>query len=68
MPTKTISCPHCGLVLTIKRVKGGTRISYDPAEWRRLCNYPALDSPILCLVEKRGANGPATPNRPPGHR
>jgi hypothetical protein len=63
----TLSCPHCGLVLTIKRVKGGSRISYDPAEWRRLCKYQALDTPILCLIEKGGGHdGPAVPNGNPG--
>jgi hypothetical protein len=39
-------------VLTVKRVKGGTRIGYDTQEWRRRCRHIALDSPILCLLQK----------------
>ncbi len=51
MANQTVSCPHCGLVVTIKRVKDGTRISYDPGEWQRLCRHPDLDSPALCFFE-----------------
>lgn len=59
---RTLVCPHCGLMLTIERVKRGTRLSYDAQEWRRLCKHIALDSPVLCLLEKNrddAAGGPA---------
>jgi hypothetical protein len=45
-------------VLTIEDARGATHITYDPAEWRRLCKYPALDSPALCLLEGGGDGGP----------
>ena len=56
-------CPHCGLVLTVRQVEGGTRLSYDMWEWQRLCKQMALDSPVLCLLKRRG-NGQPTPNDP----
>lgn len=57
---QTLTCPHCGLVLTVRRVKGGTRLSYSTRDWRRLCKHLALDSPVLCLIEPR-SNGSARP-------
>ena len=45
-------------MLTIEDVQGSTHISYDPAEWRRRCKYPDLDSPALCLLEGGGDCGP----------
>jgi hypothetical protein len=53
---KTVTCPHCGLVLTIRPSKIGMRLTFAAAEWSRLCKYPALDSPVLCLAE-RGSRG-----------
>jgi hypothetical protein len=44
-------------VLTIDDSEGGPTIIYDPAEWRRLCRYPDLDSPALCLLEGGGGSG-----------
>ena len=60
---RTFSCPHCGLGLTIDDTdtQGSTSISYDPAEWRRLCQYPDLDSPALCLLEGGDGAGRDTP-------
>jgi hypothetical protein len=55
-------CPHCGLALTIRRVKGGTRINYSTREWRRLCKHIGLDSPVLCLLERRGNGRTAAPD------
>jgi hypothetical protein len=48
--------------MTMQPAKGGTRFNYDVREWRRLCKYTALDSPILCLLE-RGADGQGTERR-----
>jgi hypothetical protein len=54
---QTLTCPHCGLVLSINRVKGGTRITYDTREWRQRCKYVALDSPVLCMLLGSDRNG-----------
>jgi hypothetical protein len=51
MPTKSSSCPHCGLALTIKPDKTETRLSFEVEEWKRLCKYLYLGSPLLCLVQ-----------------
>ena len=51
---KAFACPHCGLTLTIAPDKRGTRISFAVKEWQRLCKFPDLDSPVLCLA-KRGS-------------
>jgi hypothetical protein len=56
---QVLTCPHCGLVLTVRRVKGGRRLSYSTRDWRRLCKYIALDSPALCLLVGGGDGGAA---------
>jgi hypothetical protein len=62
--TQTLSCPHCGLTLTVSRIKGGTRITYRIREWKRRCKHIALDSPVLCLIERPGNGSTAAPGRP----
>jgi hypothetical protein len=66
---RTIRCPQCGLVLTIGDTPGATQITYDPAEWRRLCQHLDLDSPALCLlaVSGSGGDGSGRGNGPPKH-
>jgi hypothetical protein len=59
-----LTCPHCGLALTMRRVKGGSRLSYSTREWRRLCRYIVLDSPVLCLLERRSDGGTPAADRP----
>lgn len=59
-----MSCPHCGLVLTLDDTQGSIVITYDPGEWLRLCRYPDLGSPALCLLEAGGNRGQ---NEPPAH-
>jgi hypothetical protein len=51
-PAKTATCPHCGLVLRITLDKIGTRVRFTVKEWRGLCKFPHLDSPVLCLSAK----------------
>jgi hypothetical protein len=53
VPAKTVSCPHCGLLLALKADKSGTRLTYDIADWKRRCEHPALGTPVLCLLERR---------------
>lgn len=70
---QTLTCPQCGLALTIRRVKGGTHLSYNARDWKRLCKYPELDSPVLCLLEVGGGslaepNGGHGPKGPGGAR
>jgi len=61
---QTLMCPHCGLALTVRRVEGSTRISYSTQEWRRLCKHIALDSPVLCLLKRRGNGSTGVPGGP----
>ena len=58
MPAKSSSCPHCGLALLIKPDKTETRLSFDFEEWKRLCKYLYLESPLLCLVQIASAAPP----------
>jgi hypothetical protein len=64
----TLTCPRCGLALAVRQVKGGTHLSYNARDWKRLCKYPELDSPVLCLLEASGSladpNGGRGPKRP----
>ena len=60
VPPKTVTCPHCGLVLTLKPGKGATRLTYDIPEWKGRCVHLGLGSPVLCLLEppRRGTKNP----------
>ncbi len=51
MSAKTVSCPHCGLLLTLKPGKGATRLTYGIPEWKQRCRHLDLGSPVLCLLE-----------------
>jgi hypothetical protein len=53
VPAKMVTCPHCGLVLTVKPGKGATRLAYNIPEWKGRCLHLALGSPVLCLLEPR---------------
>jgi hypothetical protein len=64
---RAIQCPSCGLSLTIEDVQGSTQITYDPAEWRRRCQHPELDSPALCLLEGGNGGGDRRPDGPAKH-
>jgi len=57
-PTKTITCPNCGLVLRVTNARGSTKLVYDFNDWRRRCKRIDLGSPVLCLVQHE----PHTPN------
>jgi hypothetical protein len=48
---KTVTCPHCGLLLTLKPGKGGTNLAYQVPDWKRRCLHTDLGSPVLCLLE-----------------
>lgn len=54
---QALNCPHCRLVLMVEQVENGASLSYDPAGWGRHCANPGLDSPVLCLLQRNGANG-----------
>jgi hypothetical protein len=49
-------CPVCGLPLQVRAHGPGPEISYDFPAWDRLCRYPALGGPSMCLA---GAREPA---------
>jgi hypothetical protein len=53
MSAKTVSCPHCGLLMILNPGKGGTRLTYDIQDWKKRCQHPDLGSPVLCLLEPR---------------
>jgi hypothetical protein len=50
--TYTVTCPHCGLILTITYRQGQPSLSYDADEWRRLCKRRERQSPALCISER----------------
>ena len=47
--------------MTVKRIRGGTSLSYNAREWRSLCKHPDLDSPVLCLLERFDNDGAGDP-------
>jgi hypothetical protein len=57
MSAKTITCPDCGLVLTVLLPDPqGTELVYDANEWRRRCVHPDLGGPAACLVLRGNQN------------
>jgi hypothetical protein len=45
MPTKTITCPKCGLVVRELRDATGTRLIYDINDWHSRRRRLDLDDP-----------------------
>jgi hypothetical protein len=56
MPTKTIACPDCGLVLQVSPIDAGSTLVYDVSEWQRRCKRLDLDGPAWCLVRRDGTH------------
>jgi hypothetical protein len=57
--TYTVTCPHCGLLLTITQRQGEPSLSYDTDAWRRLCKQREQQSPAFCLSERNiGGDSP----------
>ena len=52
MRAEPITCPDCGLVVTLMPVPGGSTLLYDLEEWRRRCRQIALGGPVWCLVAR----------------
>jgi hypothetical protein len=59
MPTKTIACPDCGLVLHVSDDNApGFKFVYDERDWRRRCMRLHLGDAAWCLVQRDGASPP----------
>jgi hypothetical protein len=56
MATQIISCPFCGLVLTIETSTNETLVTYDHRGW--VCKFPDLGSPALCLAKSDSSPWP----------
>ena len=54
MSPKTITCPDCGLRLTVERDTTGSRLKYDFNAWRNRCKRLHLDDPAWCLIARSG--------------
>jgi hypothetical protein len=59
----TVACPHCGLILTIRKGDGGFVLAYDDKEWRGKCERGEKQSPAFCLSE---VSSPLGDRRPDG--
>jgi hypothetical protein len=56
MPTKTITCPDCGLVLKVVRGVAKSTVLYDVSDWQRRCKRLDLDDPAWCLIQRDGTS------------
>jgi hypothetical protein len=56
MPTKTTTCPHCGLSLTATKSKTDTQL-------KRLRKYPHFGSPAICLGKGDNNSSSKRPRR-----
>jgi len=43
-------CPRCGLTLQFAARKAGPELTYDFPAWNRLCKFPVLGGPSMCLA------------------
>src|SRR5262249_2638147 len=70
MADPSVSCPDCGLAVTFKRTKTGTRLDYSTDEWTRLCKNLHRGSPFLCMANGYPGNEsggtPSVPSRKRG--
>jgi hypothetical protein len=55
MPIKTLICPNCGLVLTIRRGPDVTQLIYDTKDWQQRCKDLKSDSAVLCIVKNNSS-------------
>jgi hypothetical protein len=51
MPIETLTCPNCGLVLTLRQDPNVTQLTYDTQEWQQRCKDLKSDSAVLCIVK-----------------
>lgn len=59
MPTKTITCPDCGLVLHVNDdTAPGFKFVYDMRDWQRRCKRLHLGDAAWCLVQRDGTSPP----------
>ena len=58
MPSKSISCPDCGLVLRVTRDVKKSTLLYDVGDWQRRCKRLDLDNPALCLFRRLDETNP----------
>jgi hypothetical protein len=56
VPTKTITCPDCGLVLRVSRNDTGLSLLDDVADWQCRCTRLDLDNPAWCLIRRDGTH------------
>jgi hypothetical protein len=52
MANKTITCPDCGLVLSVTRDKTGSKLTYNVKDWQRRCTRIEHDNPAWCLLRQ----------------
>ena len=50
MPTKTITCRDCGLLVRVLPEATGTKLDFDFNDWRRRCKRRDLGGPAWCFV------------------
>jgi len=53
-PVKTITCPDCGLVVTIAPDTADATLGYDFNDWQRRCKRHELDGPLWCMIQRDG--------------
>ena len=56
MPDETITCPECGLVVSVLQDATGTRLIYDINDWHSSCRRLDLDDPASCLILRGDAS------------
>jgi len=55
--SKSLSCPHCGLIASCLDEGASWTIVYDHAAWAQRCQHWHLGSPICCQLPSFGIAG-----------
>jgi hypothetical protein len=49
-PGHATRCPSCGLALQVSMRGQGPEMTYDFSTWSRVCRFPLLGGPSVCLA------------------
>ena len=60
MAGESITCPDCGLVVTVNGWDAGPAVAYDIDEWRRVCKHRDLGEPSWCFICRGSAHPTST--------
>ena len=56
MSDEAITCPDCGLAVTIVLAPGTNTVNFGGEDWRQRCKRPELGGPLWCIIARDGTS------------